>query len=274
MESQELQDETGAIEAIYPDCIQRLAPLIYKFKVPQHEHITIQMSFPEEYPQELPHILDVLSEKEGYDEGYLTNLFQEVLESIFNEGDVCIFDFFTELDAVLYTGEEEQEEEAQESHWNAEDNNSSVVAKQVDYLKGWSISDPIVDRKSTFVAFAKRVTSIDDAYDFLETLKMDKKVSRAQHCMTAWRIKSEESSAQYQDCDDDGETAAGGRLLHLLTIMDAWNVMVVVCRWFGGIHIGPDRFKHINASARDAVVKGGFVTLDGSGAVKKGKKKK
>ena len=28
-----------------------------------------------------------------------------------------------------------------------------------------------------------------------------------------------------QDCDDDGEAAAGGRLLHLLQIVDAKNVV-------------------------------------------------
>lgn len=32
--------------------------------------------------------------------------------------------------------------------------------------------------------------------------------------------------------------------------MDVLNVMVVVSRWYGGIHLGPDRFKHINNVAR------------------------
>lgn len=43
-----------------------------------------------------------------------------------------------------------------------------------------------------------------------------------------------------------------------LQMMDVWNVIVVVSRWFGGIHIGPDRFKHINSAARDGIVKAGF----------------
>lgn len=42
-------------------------------------------------------------------------------------------------------------------------------------------------------------------------------------------------------------------------MMDVWNVVVVVSRYFGGIHLGPDRFKHINTAARDAVTKGGFL---------------
>lgn len=61
-----------------------------------------------------------------------------------------------------------------------------------------------------------------------------------------------------QDSDDDGETAAGGRLLHLLQLMDAWNVLVVVTRWYGGVKLGPDRFRLINSVAREAVLRGGF----------------
>ena len=75
--------------------------------------------------------------------------------------------------------------------------------------------------------------------------------------MTRWRVKRDDG-IQFQDCDDDGETAAGGRLLHLLTMMDAWNMIVVVSRWFGGTHLGPDRFKHINSAARDVVTKSNF----------------
>jgi hypothetical protein len=35
-----------------------------------------------------------------------------------------------------------------------------------------------------------------------------------------------------------GESAAGGRLLHLLNILDVQNVCVVVSRWYGGILLG------------------------------------
>lgn len=75
---------------------------------------------------------------------------------------------------------------------------------------------------------------------------------------------------QYQDCDDDGETAAGGRILHLLELMGVWDAMVVVTRWYGGIHLGPDRFRIINQTARDAIVKAGFAQH----GAKEGTKKK
>ena len=41
----------------------------------------------------------------------------------------------------------------------------------------------------------------------------------------------------FQDCDDDGETAAGSRMLHLLEIVDAKNVLVVVSRLYYLLHI-------------------------------------
>ena len=62
-----------------------------------------------------------------------------------------------------------------------------------------------------------------------------------------------------QDCDDDGESAAGGRMLHLLQMVDARNVVVVVSRWYGGILLGPARFTHINNAARDLLNECGYI---------------
>jgi len=51
------------------------------------------------------------------------------------------------------------------------------------------------------------------------------------------------------------------------------NVLVVVTRYFGGIHLGPDRFKHINQAARNALDLGGFLdsadTRKNTGRLKK-----
>jgi putative IMPACT (imprinted ancient) family translation regulator len=80
----------------------------------------------------------------------------------------------------------------------------------------------------------------------------------------------------FSDNDDDGESAAGGRLAHLLQILvsyslfwlvipleyrikDVKDVLVVVTRYFGGTLLGADRFKHINQAARDALELGGFI---------------
>ena len=73
-----------------------------------------------------------------------------------------------------------------------------------------------------------------------------------------------------QDYDDDGESAAGSRLLHLLTVADARDVCVVVSRWYGGILLGPARFTHINNAARQLLDACGFIPAKaGSGGGKR-----
>lgn len=76
---------------------------------------------------------------------------------------------------------------------------------------------------------------------------------------------------QLQDCDDDGESAAGARLLHLLQMTDACNVLVVVSRWFGGVMLGPARFTLINNAARGLLAKNGYISTDYSKTRRKGR---
>ncbi len=76
-----------------------------------------------------------------------------------------------------------------------------------------------------------------------------------------------------QDYDDDGEDAAGGRLLHLLQILDVKDTVVVVTRWYGGVKLGPARFTHINNAARMVLEKCGQLNSESSHAADSKKKK-
>jgi putative IMPACT (imprinted ancient) family translation regulator len=60
------------------------------------------------------------------------------------------------------------------------------------------------------------------------------------------------------DFDDDGETAAGSRVAEMMRLMGCMNVAVIVTRWFGGVLLGPSRFKFINNSARDLLEQHGY----------------
>lgn len=85
----------------------------------------------------------------------------------------------------------------------------------------------------------------------MSRLKENRKIASATHNISAYRIKL--GSGILASCDDDGESKAGSRLLELLTIVDVSNILVVVTRWYGGIKLGPDRFKCINNAARDVL---------------------
>ncbi|GMK56446.1 hypothetical protein CspeluHIS016_0302860 [Cutaneotrichosporon spelunceum] len=135
-------------------------------------------------------------------------------------------------------------------------------------------SSPITDRKSQFVGHACRVADEEDVLVVVSHLLQDRRIARAAH-PTIWAYRTVREvggpagRVVESDYDDDGETQAGSRLQHLLQVLDLTGVLVVVTRWFGGIHLGPDRFKHINQAARDALEAGGFLEE----VVKKGRRK-
>ncbi|XP_071410753.1 protein IMPACT [Pithys albifrons albifrons] len=134
--------------------------------------------------------------------------------------------------------------------------------------------NPITDRRSTFQAHLAPVVTTRQVKRVLEKLYENKKIASATHNIYAYRIYCEDKQTYLQDCEDDGETAAGGRLLHLMQILNVRNVLVVVSRWYGGILLGPDRFKHINNCARNVLVEYDYVPSVEESSRQAGKSKK
>jgi hypothetical protein len=118
---------------------------------------------------------------------------------------------------------------------------------------------PYTVQKSTFQAHVAPVASVAEVRGVVAALMRSPKIRAATHNIMAFRIHDAARGTFNQDADDDGEAAAGGRLLHLLQIADARGVCVVVSRWFGGILLGPSRFGIINHCARGALEEAGFI---------------
>ncbi|XP_077866496.1 protein IMPACT-B-like [Saccoglossus kowalevskii] len=115
------------------------------------------------------------------------------------------------------------------------------------------------DKKYDLALISETEDGLQTVNIVLDKLCENKKIANATHNIFAYRIQDGEKNSLLQDCEDDGETAAGGRLLHLLQILEVCNVVVVVSRWYGGILLGPDRFKHINNAARNILQTTGFI---------------
>ncbi|CAI2188925.1 10678_t:CDS:2 [Funneliformis geosporum] len=114
-------------------------------------------------------------------------------------------------------------------------------------------SSSIIDRKSKFVAHAKKATTKEEAESFWRKIQSTEK--GATHNVLAYRIQSSDGSF-IEEYHDDGETYAGNRVLTLLKTLEAKNVVVVVTRWFGGQLLGPIRFEHILKCSREVLDKG------------------
>ena len=130
----------------------------------------------------------------------------------------------------------------------------------------------LTERKSHFQAHVCQVFSKKDVTNTMRSLLKNPKIAGATHNIMAYRFTNK-SGTIAQDYDDDGETKAGGRLLELIDLMNVENLMVVVTRWFGGVLLGPSRFKCINNIAKKTIMESGFYDIGADSSKKKKKKK-
>lgn len=250
-----------------------------KLQLPNHPNLSFIIGFEQSYPETRPRILGTASTGARGEGKVAVDVVEDIVRRIHQPGAVCLFDIINEaveaFEELNIGGnkEEKEEEEVTATATNdlAPEEFATLSLRDnfgLDSPPDWVLSEVVTEKKSVFVGRAAHVTSLAQAQAYLDhLLATEKKVAAAAHNISAWRIrekrtanngKGEEEEMIVQDSDDDGETAAGGRLLHLMQLMDVWDVVVVVTRWYGGIHLGPDRFRIINAVGRDALIRGSF----------------
>lgn len=290
-----LSEEIEAVNAICGR--DALTPIAYsscaKESIDHVDHVVLRppgqsssfiLSFDHHYPESCPQVDGIQSTGNlGKGEGHQTaRVLQEVLLRVWTPGVVCLFDLIEEVepllrDGAVESGHQRLEEKSgvHEVGAEAESTRGEPEAIHTQHpAPDWAISEPITEKKSVFVARCTRVGDKEEVTSVLtHLLSTNKKVAGATHNITAWRIRNAETGVTVQDCDDDGESAAGGRLLHLMQLMDVWNILVVVSRWYGGVKLGPDRFRLLNQTARDALIKVGFAKTEGEKSGKKRAKK-
>ena len=89
-------------------------------------------------------------------------------------------------------------------------------------------SDIIVDRKSIFQAFYANISSAPEAEQFRQQLLQNNKIKNATHNMFVWKVN--ESGIIKSDSDEDGESGAASRMMHLVDLTGACNFAVIVSR--------------------------------------------
>jgi Uncharacterized protein family UPF0029/RWD domain len=294
--SAELADEITSINAIYGDVTLSLhtglSPssntiLLLNPPVSHPLHpTTLLLSFPSNYPFSPCIILGPGSVDASAAKGFgrqVAEIAQSALTEVAVAGEPCVFALLSELESQLATDDEaiadiqaESENERSGSPENAESTEDSVPDRFA--LWSWTIAEPIESHKSVFIARAIRVSSSKDVADATNALLQDKHVAKATHNIRAWRLRMSDGdnatmqrpagqAREHQESDDDGEARAGARVLAIMNAMDVWNVLVVVSRWYGGVKLGPERFRIIGQAARDVLLR-----IGSEGQEKGGKK--
>ncbi len=111
----------------------------------------------------------------------------------------------------------------------------------------------IEDRGSKYSVSIGRVTGKDDIKTFLKTLKTNKKYAKATH--NSWATRISHDGAIYEAKNDDGEAGAGMVILRIMQKENVTNCIICVTRWFGGIKLMGDRFKHVQDATKYAIEK-------------------
>ncbi|KAG4303850.1 hypothetical protein PORY_002738 [Pneumocystis oryctolagi] len=245
MSSQTLDEEFITINSIYPSCFVLLNNdlRIYTLKILEKPY-SITLKFPEAYPFEKPYIMESRNIEKSIVERFLTEI---------PLGNACIFDligFLRELEPI-------------QKHFN----NINTYALNPSFKKEemvfqdeipWIVSEALILKKSKFIGRMLKVKSLDMVYKALENLQYEKSIINATHNIWAYRLIGGNGQI-ISDNNDDGEKGASLNLSHLLHSMGVKNVLVVVSRWYGGIKLGPDRFKLINSSAKAALLLGSCI---------------
>ena len=267
--SEELLDEIVATNAIYGyEALQSIAQdtEICVLSLPAYS-VALRIRFPNNYPSSPPEITGTESTGPQARKGYGTHVLElarDILSKVRQPGQVCVFDLIQELESLLGSEKVDSNAARDKDHDTTlppepERKHSNHSPDSPESAPTWTISQPTTIKHSTFIAHACHVSSPAQArQNIAHLLATDKRVAKATHNITAYRIRGERNEVVYQDCDDDGETAAGGRLLHLMQVMGCWGVLVVLSRWYGGVQLGPDRFRVMGQVAREVLAEGKF----------------
>ena len=98
----------------------------------------------------------------------------------------------------------------------------------------------LTDRGSKYAVSGAPVTDRAAVDAVLKTLKRDKAYAKATH--NTWGVQLSDGTPLK---GDDGEAGAGMVILRMLEREGLCDHVVIVTRWYGGKHLGGDRFRHV-----------------------------
>ncbi|SFD90723.1 YigZ family protein [Roseivivax sediminis] len=106
------------------------------------------------------------------------------------------------------------------------------------------LDNVLSDRGSKYAVAGGPAATREEADALLKELKRRKKFAKATH--NTWAALLPDGPVK----DDDGEAGAGMVILRMLEREGLEGHVVIVTRWFGGKHLGGDRFRHIQNCVR------------------------
>lgn len=142
--------------------------------------------------------------------------------------------------------------------WSGAAQQSSAVAQpevqEASQTSIWRASQKLTSKGSVFVAHATSAMSGAVRADLIKILMAEKPhLETADHNAWAVRTSYGNSPLKQEASFDDGESGCGKFMLQILRELDISNVVVVLTRWYGGVMLGPDRWRLMRECINDAL---------------------
>lgn len=110
----------------------------------------------------------------------------------------------------------------------------------------FKIENVVADKGSRYAVSGAPANSKKEAEGVLQRLMAKKKYAKATH--NSWAIILKDGGRVKKD---DGESGAGTIMLQILEREAFYDHVVIVTRWYGGVHLGADRFRHVKTCVKE-----------------------
>ncbi|AGT08685.1 YigZ family protein [Paracoccus aminophilus] len=108
-----------------------------------------------------------------------------------------------------------------------------------------TVFDKIIsDRGSRYAVSGGPAKTRAEVEALLRELCSNKRFAKATHHSWAAILGGEQVK------DDDGESGAGALILQMIERAGLADHVIIVTRWYGGKHLGGDRFRHVADAVR------------------------
>ncbi|KAK0617138.1 hypothetical protein B0T14DRAFT_524513 [Immersiella caudata] len=167
-----------------------------------------------------------------------------------------------------WRGEETVSEDKPNTQTQTQSTSTTATLGAVPPKNPWAASQPVTLKSSTFIARAIHITDASQRRNLIPSLlDANPTLKTATHNAWAYRVTLP-GGRIHEESFDDGETGCGDLMLRVMRDASAVDTLVVLTRWFGGIMLGPDRWRImrncVNNALSERLRRGGHeVTLGG-----------
>ena len=131
---------------------------------------------------------------------------------------------------------------------NSKNNNetNNINEYELFFKKGGIKSDILTEKDYAFQSHAIVIKNKEDIHLYKSYLLSNNKIKKATRNVFVFRYFDKESKNIIDDYDDDGEHYAGTRILGLLQKMKIYNILILVSRFNGDLHLRQHSTKYLN----------------------------